>query len=121
MPSKGQPFLSPPATPVPFTLGAAIPVNFQNVSHFDGVGNLTTPTGVDTVGGLPPEFNVPTVGTYTVNPDCTGTLQLQTDHAPIYGGPHMHTAFITILKDKFLFTFTDPGGTGSGFGERMKR
>lgn len=116
---QGSGSFVPPGSPLPFTLGAATPVNFQNLTTFDGQGNLTTPTGVDTIGGLI-ERNVPTVGTYTVNPDCTGEFVLQTDHAPQFGGPHVHHIFITVVGKKFYFTFTDPGATGSGFGERIR-
>jgi hypothetical protein len=93
--------------------------NFQNLTTFDGHGNLTTPTGVDTVGGLI-ERDTPTVGTYAVNPDCTGELVLVSDHAPEFGGTHVHHIFITVVGRKFYFTVADPGATGSGFGERIR-
>ena len=116
---QGSGSFVPPGSPLPFTIGAATPVNFQNLSIFDGHGNMTTPTGVDTIGGLI-ERNAPTVGTYTVHPDCTGELVVQTDHAPEFGGPHVHHIFITVVGKKLYFTFTDPGATGSGFGERIQ-
>jgi hypothetical protein len=116
---QGSGSFVPPGSPLPFTIGAATPVNFQNLTIFDGQGNLTTPRGVDIIGGLIEE-NAPTVGTYTVNPDCTGELVLQTDHAPQFGGPHVHHIFITIVGKKLYFTFTDMGATGSGIGERIR-
>jgi len=109
-----------PGQPLPFTKGPSIPVNFQNLTVFDGHGNVFTPSGVDVIGGLI-EHNTPTVGTYTVNPDCTGELVLHTDHAPQFGGPHTHHVFITIVDEKFYFTFMDPGATGSGIAERIVR
>jgi hypothetical protein len=118
---QGSAFFVPPGSSLPFMLGDTIPVKFQNISAFNGDGTMTTSRGVDTVGGLPPEYDVPTVGTYTVDADCTGELSLQTDHTPEIGGPHEHHAFITIVNNKkFLFTFVDPGETGSGFGERIQ-
>jgi hypothetical protein len=117
---QGSGSFVPPGSPLPFTLGAATPVNFQNLSIFDGQGNMTTPIGVDIIGGLI-ERDVPTVGRYTVHPDCTGELALQTDHAPEFGGTHAHRIFITVVGEKFYFTFTDPGATGSGFGERIRK
>jgi hypothetical protein len=117
---QGSGLFVPPGSPLPFTLGAATPVNFQNLSTFDGQGNMTTPTGVDIIGGLI-ERDVPTVGTYTVHPDCTGELVLQTDHAPEFGGTHAHHIFITVVGEKFYFSFSDQGATGSGFGERIRK
>ena len=116
---QGSGTFVPPGSSLPFTLGAATPVHFQNLTTFDGSGTVTTPTGVDTIGGLS-ERNVPTVGTYTVHPDCTGELVLQTDHAPQFGGTHVHHIFITVVGKKFYFTFNDPGAVGSGFGERIR-
>lgn len=116
---QGAATFVPPGAPLPFTLVAAVPVQFQNLTTFDGHGHVATPTGVDTVGGLI-EPNVPTVGTYTVHPDCTGEMILQTNHAPQFGGAHVHHLFLTVVGKKFYFTFTDPGAVGAGVGERVR-
>ena len=116
---QGSGTFVPPGSPLPYTLGAGTPVHFQNLSIFDGHGNMTTPISVDTVGGLI-ERDFPTVGTYTVHSDCTGELVVQTDHAPEFGGSHVHHIFITVAGPKFYLTFTDPGATGSAFGERIR-
>jgi|GEM_PF-4604519 len=47
-------------------------------------------------------------------------VDLWTDHASEFGGSHMHHIFITVVGRKFYLTFTDPGATGSGFGERIR-
>jgi hypothetical protein len=110
----------PPGTPLPYPLGVGIPVHFQNLSLFDGQGNMTTPVSVDTSGGRI-ERNFPAMGTYTVQPDCTGELVVQTDHAPEFGGSHVHHIFLTVVGPKFYLTFTDPGATGSAIGERIRK
>lgn len=116
---QGSGSFVPPGSPLPYTLGSAIPVHFQNLSVFDGQGNMRTPRSVDTIGGLI-EHDTPTVGTYLVRPDCTGELFLQTEHASEFGGLHMHRLFLTIVGKKVYMTFTDQGATGSCIGERIR-
>jgi hypothetical protein len=48
------------------------PVNGTNMTHFDGLGNLSSTDHVVVNGALPPIAWRPAVGTYSVNPDCTG-------------------------------------------------
>lgn len=38
---QGSGAFVPPGSPLPFTLGAATPVHFQNLSIFDGQGHMT--------------------------------------------------------------------------------
>ena len=62
----------PQTTPQPIT--AFQPLNAMETSNFDGAGNFTS-TVVASVGGTPAQ-TFPDAGTYTVNPNCTGTLTL---------------------------------------------
>jgi hypothetical protein len=51
---------------------AAGPVNGVNLTHFDGAGNLTSVDHVIINGVVPVVDWRPGVGTYSVNPNCTG-------------------------------------------------
>ena len=55
-------------------LGANLPIHGLAMAHFDGKGNLTQVDHI-VVNGIPPttEWSSGT-GTYTVNPDCTGSV-----------------------------------------------
>jgi len=44
-----------------------------SLAHYDGRGNMTQIDHVVTNGAAPQEEWTPGTGTYTVNPDCTGT------------------------------------------------
>ncbi len=115
---RGSVFFVPPDASVPFTTGEAFPASFQNITIFNGLGALTTPTGVGSNGGLPPDLGITATGTYIVNPDCTGELHIQSTPMPGSAAPPEVTAWITVInKDKFVFTFIDPFVTGSGTGE----
>ena len=59
---------SPPTTPPPILV-------FEGIKRFDGNGNLTQR---DFAPGRPPEFSAPGTefGTYTVNPNCTGSVDI---------------------------------------------
>ena len=48
------------------------PANGVNLTHFDGSGNLTSVDHVIINGALPPIQWRAAVGSYSVNPDCTG-------------------------------------------------
>ena len=52
------------------------------MQHYDGKGNITQVDHV-VVGGFPPAQEwQPGTGTYSVNPDCTGTAVLHTPENP---------------------------------------
>jgi hypothetical protein len=57
---------------VPAGIGAFVPVVASGVDVFDGAGNISG-RGTASVGGLIVALNNVT-GTYTMNPDCTGTF-----------------------------------------------
>ena len=58
--------------PVPAPINAFIPVAGVGMMTFDGSGNLSLSETVSFGGKVAP---LTAVGTYTVNPDCTGSLQ----------------------------------------------
>ena len=63
--------------PVPAPIGAFIPVAGVGTVTFDGNGNLSLSETVSFGGQVVPLM---TTGTYTVNPDCTGSLQTSAAH-----------------------------------------
>ena len=54
-------------------LGPNIPFRGVVMQHYDGKGNLTQVDHIVFNGGPPAEEWTPGSGTYTVNPDCTGS------------------------------------------------
>lgn len=54
-------------------LGPNLPLRGLAMAHFDGKGNITQVDHI-VVNGIPPTLEwSPGTGTYTVNPDCTGS------------------------------------------------
>jgi len=53
------------------------------MAHFDGEGNLTDVDHVVLNGVPPAEEWRPGTGTYTINPDCTGSAVINTGNPPI--------------------------------------
>lgn len=114
----GSVTLPPPGSPLPYTLGTAVPVSFQNITTFDKMGNLVTPKESSSTGGLI-EQGVTGEGTYTINADCTGTLTVTSHH--VQGDRTLHADMIVLDNGRrFTFIITDTGVTGSGTGERIR-
>jgi len=66
-------------------LGPNLALRTLIMAHFDGEGNLTEVDHV-VLNGVPPapeEEWKPATGTYTVNPDCTGSAVFNTGNPPI--------------------------------------
>ena len=84
---------------------------------FDGQGNFTQ-IGSSQINiiGHPPVVSVdqPGTGTYTVNPDCTGTETLN------IGGQLHHSNFVLVNHGRKVFdTSVDPGVVLTGIGEKQ--
>jgi hypothetical protein len=84
---------------------------------FDGQGNFTQ-TGSSQINiiGHPPVVSLDQTGTgtYTVNPDCTGTETLNV------GGQLHHSRFVLVNHGrKVLDTNVDPGVVLTGVGEKQ--
>lgn len=81
---------------------------------FDGNGSFTQVDAVAVNGNLPPGWR-PGSGTYSVNPDCTGTSTIV-----IAGMPDLHTQFIVSQSGNIIRGMvTDPGFASTAEGERV--
>ena len=82
---------------------------------FDGKGNLTQVDAVATNGILTPGWR-PGTGSYSVNPDCTGTQTIV-----ISGMPDLHLQIIVAQSgNKIHQVVTDPGLATTAEGERVR-
>ena len=81
---------------------------------FDGNGNFTQVDAVAANGNLPPGWR-PGSGTYSVNPDCTGTQTIE-----IPGNPDVHLQFIVAQSGNTIHQVViDPGVAATAEGERV--
>ncbi len=81
--------------------GATLPLRGVALTHFDGKGNLTQVDHVVVNGMPPPEAWIAGAGTYSVNPNCTGTAVINVPGNPlsplrlhlvvVKGGREVHT------------------------------
>jgi hypothetical protein len=82
---------------------------------FDGNGNFTQVDAVAANGNLTPGWR-PGSGTYSVNPDCTGTQTIV-----IPGNPDLHTQFIVSQSGNMIRGMViDPGFASTAEGERVR-
>ncbi len=94
--------------------GSTLLVDGIDKITFDGNGNFRQVDAVATNGNLAPGWRSGT-GTYTVNPDCTGT---QTISVP--GMPDLHLQFIVAQSGNTIHQVViDPGFATTGEGERI--
>jgi hypothetical protein len=81
------------------------------MSHFDGKGNLTWVEHTVINGtALEPGWT-PASGTYTVNPDCTGTAVVTTPNSPV----PLHLAMVVVNKGKEIHTVLDSDAISTAF------
>lgn len=82
---------------------------------FDGKGSETQVDAVATNGILAPGWR-PGSGTYSVNPDCTGTMTIV-----VQGLPDLHLQFIVAQGGNTIHqVVTDPGIATTAEGERVR-
>jgi hypothetical protein len=82
---------------------------------FDGNGTFTQVDAVAANGNLPPGWR-PGSGTYSVNPDCTGTQTIV-----IPGNPDVHVQFIVAQSGNTIHQVViDPGVAATAEGERVR-
>ena len=94
--------------------GSALLIDGIAKTTFDGRGNLTQVDAVADNGNLQPGWR-PGTGTYSVNPDCTGT---QTIVVP--GLPDLHLQFIVSQAGNTIRQLViDPGSAVTAEGERL--
>jgi hypothetical protein len=93
-------------------LGPNLPLRTLVLFHFDGEGNITEVDHV-VLNGVPPEEEWrPTSGTYTVNPDCTGS-------AVIAPNQPIHFHFIVVKHGKEFLLVVDGNAIG-GVGYKVE-
>ena len=94
--------------------GSTLLIDGISKATFDGKGNVT---GIDAVadnGNLTPGWR-PSTGTYSVNPDCTGTQTVVTP-----GLPDLHLQFIVAQSGNTIHSVViDPGFATTAEGERV--
>jgi hypothetical protein len=97
-------------------LGPNLTLRTLVMETFDGAGNFTSVDHV-VLGGQPPapsEEWRPGTGTYSVNPDCTGSVSV--DVGP--GNPPLTYHFIVVDKGRQILLVVD-GGAIRGVGYRV--
>lgn len=77
--------------------GAGIQVRGVVLQHYDGNGHITQVDHVVIGGMAPAEAWRPGTGTYTVNPDCTGTATLTIASSP---QPPLVLYFVVVRQGK---------------------
>ena len=83
---------------------------------FDGNGNFTQVDAVASNGNLPPGWR-PGSGTYSVNPDCTGTQTIVIPGTPA----DVHVQFIVAQSGNTIHQVViDPGVAATAEGERVR-
>ena len=94
--------------------GSTLLVDGLAKQTFDGNGNFTQVDAVAANGNMPPGWR-PGSGTYSVNPDCTGTSTIV-----IAGMPDLHTQFIVSQSGNIMRGMViDPGFASTAEGERV--
>jgi hypothetical protein len=63
-------------------VGPNIPFRGLALQHYDGQGNITQVDHLVTAGVPPAEDWTPGTGTYSVNPDCTGSAVINSQSEP---------------------------------------
>jgi hypothetical protein len=95
--------------------GATILIDGIALQTFDGRGNVAQVDAVANNGVLPPGWR-PGAGSYSVNPDCTGTETLV-----IPGMPDLHLQIIVAQGGNTIHQVViDPGIATTAEGERIK-
>ena len=84
-------------------LGPNLTLRTLVLAHFDGAGGITEVDHV-VLGGNPPEEEWrPSTGTYSINPDCTGSASI--DVAP--GNPPLQYHFIVVKHAREIILVVD--------------
>jgi hypothetical protein len=97
-------------------LGPNFPLRTLILAHFDGEGNVTEVDHV-VLNGVPPASNEewrPSTGTYTVNPDCTGSAAIM-----IPGNPPINYHFVVVKHGKEILEVVD-GNAISGVAYKVE-
>jgi hypothetical protein len=96
--------------------GSTLVIDGIDKVTFDGKGNFTQVDAVATNGKLDAPGWRPGTGTYSVNPDCTGTQTLV-----VQGLPDLHLQFIVAQSGNTIHQIViDPGFATTAEGERVR-
>ena len=95
--------------------GASVLLTGVAMTTYDGFGNFTQVDAVADNGNLQPGWR-PGSGTYSVNPDCTGTQTIV-----IPGMPDLHLQFVVSQSGNTIRSVVvDPGIATTAEGERVR-
>jgi hypothetical protein len=96
--------------------GSTLVVDGIDKVTYDGNGNFTQVDAVATNGILDAQGWRPGTGTYSVNPDCTGTQTIM-----VSGLPDLHLQFIVAQSGNTIHQIViDPGFATTAEGERVR-
>ena len=103
---------------IPAGPGVTLPLRGVAMGHFDGQGNLTQHVDHVVVNGMPPPQEwTPGSGTYTVNPDCTGTLVINIPGSP-FSPVKLH--LVVVRQGKEIRTVVDAGSATTSIGIKVE-
>ena len=95
--------------------GSTLLITGLSKTTFDGAGNITQLDAVAANGNVPPGWRRST-GTYSVNPDCTGTSTVSNSPQP-----PVHLQIIVAQSGNTIHEMAiDPGFATTAEGERVK-
>ena len=100
--------LTNPGAPLP--PGAWLPVRGIAMTNFDGKGNLTQVDHVLVSGVPPPVQWMSGFGTYSVNPDCTGTAVINVPGSPF---PPVKLHFVVVKQGNEIHTVVEANAVTS--------
>jgi len=95
--------------------GSSLIVNGLAKTTFDGVGNIKQLDAVAVNGNLPQGWRL-SLGTYSVNPDCTGTFTVSNDPQP----PIHVLMLVSESGNKIHAVVIDPGFATTSDAERIR-
>src|SRR5581483_12364845 len=90
--------------------GTALPLRGVAMTNFDGKGNLTQVDHVLVGGAPPPKEWTPGSGTYTVNPNCTGTAVINIPGNPL-SPAKLH--FVVVRQGREIHTVVEANAVSS--------
>src|SRR6266849_9588874 len=91
-------------------LGPNLPFRGLAMARFDGKGNITQVDHI-VLNGIPPKIEwTPGTGTYTVNPDCTGSAVI---NSPSAQGP-VNLHFVVVNNGKQINQVVDANAATAG-------
>ena len=94
--------------------GPTLLINGLARTTFDGEGNLTELDAISANGNVAPGW-VSNTGTYSVNPDCTGTITVTNGNQPLIHGQMIVAQSGNTIHDMLI----DPGFATTADGERI--